>query len=52
VKQKIEQYKKAGKIEVQKWRENERNNKHDKIVQYFPHQNLLVLKDSTPEVST
>jgi hypothetical protein len=27
---------KAGKIGVQKWRENERNNEHDKIVQHFP----------------
>jgi hypothetical protein len=30
---------KAGKIGVQKWRENERNNEHDKIVQHFPQGN-------------
>jgi surfactin synthase thioesterase subunit len=23
--------------DVQKWRENERNKEHDKIIQYFPH---------------
>jgi hypothetical protein len=31
---------KVGKIEVQKWRENERNNEHDKIVQYFPQSSM------------
>jgi hypothetical protein len=37
VKQKIERSTKGReKIGVQKWRENERNNEHDKIVQYFP----------------
>jgi hypothetical protein len=30
----------AGKIRVQKWRENERNNGHDKIVQYFPQSSM------------
>jgi NADH:ubiquinone oxidoreductase subunit len=41
VKQKIERSTKGReKLEVQKWRENERNNEHDKIVQYFPQSSM------------
>jgi hypothetical protein len=28
--------------EVQKWRENERNNEHDKIIQYFPQYSMTI----------
>jgi hypothetical protein len=29
--------------EVQKWRENEPNTKHDKIIQYFPQNGQMVI---------